>query len=231
MRVINELVKRGDADLLLTHIGVNGALLNTCFTLKERTMVEFPDSFKRVYTGHFHSHQEFANVRYPGSLIPFKFDEGDVAHGFYVLDLENLNEQFINIWKAGSKFFPSEVPPPQFYTVLDEQITDLTSNDVKNNILRVSLQREHSDGEKQDLKKYLLNLGAKSVRWMNMFKEEAIVSQLSTEVGRKPLFDQWIEQDKNGTKDLDLEVLQQLNNEIIRDGDELYSSDEDNYAD
>lgn len=229
MRVINDLIKKGDADLLLTHIGVNGANLNTCFTLKEWSIVEFPPAFKRVYTGHFHSNQEINNVKYPGSLIPFKFDEGDIPHGFYVLDLKTLEDKFINIWKAGEKFLPGETPPPQFHTVLDEQITNLTSNDVKNNILRISLQKEHTDNEKQEIKKYLMAMGARSIRWMNLYKQES-VGQAQIIVQRKPLFEQWIEQDKNGIKDLDINILRQFNEEIVHDGDEMYNADEDNLS-
>ncbi len=81
LKAIEQQYEKGD--ILLTHIGVRGAILNTCFLLKDWSHVEFEHSkFERVYTGHFHSSQNVnEKVWYPGSLIPFKFDEGDVPHG------------------------------------------------------------------------------------------------------------------------------------------------------
>ena len=89
LKAIEEKWKPGD--VLLTHVGVNNATLNECYLLKHWSIVDFDQSkFDRVFTGHFHCHQNVGanqNVWYPGSPIPFRFDEGMVPHGFLVYNL------------------------------------------------------------------------------------------------------------------------------------------------
>lgn len=104
MRVLKAIQSKAqEGDNLLTHIGIRGATMNTCFLLQNWSIIDFEEfAFHKVYTGHFHNKQQIGeNVWYPGSPIPFKFDEGDVAHGFYCLDLDTDTHKFINIWKAG----------------------------------------------------------------------------------------------------------------------------------
>lgn len=216
-----------EGDILLTHIGVRGAILNTCFLLKDWSTISFENSkFKRVYTGHFHSKQQIGdNVWYPGSPIPFKFDEGDVSHGFYVLDLNNQTHKFINIWKAGTYYFPDEEYPPQYLTIADDQISSLNQLDINKNVVRIALQKDYSPNELKLLKEHLTVLGAKAVRWMDLTKkiekQEVIAAAPS-----KNLFKQWIDNDKNGLKELDQTTLFRLNDEIIKEGDEKYSVEE-----
>jgi DNA repair exonuclease SbcCD nuclease subunit len=225
MKVLKKIeAQYQEGDILLTHVGIRGATLNTCFLLKDWSFITFEYSkFKRVYTGHFHSKQQVGdNVWYPGSPIPFKFDEGDVSHGFYVYDLEEDDHKFINIWKAGHKFFPDEIPPPQFYTITDDVLEQVTSDDINNGIVRVAIQKEYTADEKKQIKDRLIGLGARSVRWMSLIdkieKQEIIAAAPS-----KNLFKSWVECDKTGTKDLQTNILYRINDEIIKEGDEKYS--------
>jgi DNA repair exonuclease SbcCD nuclease subunit len=226
MTILNNINNLADEhDILLTHIGVNGAVMNTCFTLKDWGLVNFDDTkFKRIYTGHFHSKQSIDNrVYYPGSPIPFKFDEGDVAHGFYDLDLDSLEHKFINIWKAGKRFFPNDTPPPQYCNILDTQIDQLTNEDISHNKIRIALSSDTSEDKKREIKEKLSSLGATSVGWMELkqtIKEDEIVhiTDLKTD-----LFKVYLETNPKLLKDYDLELMVRLNSEIIRDGDEQYS--------
>lgn len=232
MQVISEIEKQTqDGDSLFTHIGVRGALYNTCFLLKDWSVVNFEHtSFHRIYTGHFHSKQQIGeNCWYPGSPIPFKFDEGDIAHGFYVYDLAADSHKFINIWKAGSKFFPDEVPPPQFHTFLDDKLSEKTKDEVNNNIIRVGLQREFTQDEKGQMRKFLMDLGARSVRWWDMFTKKEEKSKITegvdpTEHG--DLFNAFLSVDKKGTKELDLNMLKTRHAEVINEGDQEYALEE-----
>jgi DNA repair exonuclease SbcCD nuclease subunit len=225
MRVLSKIHQNvyQEGDILLTHIGVRSAVLNTCFLLKDWSMVDFYNSpFKRIYTGHFHSKQTLhERIHYPGSLIPFKFDEGDVPHGFYVYDTQEDDHKFINIWKAGAKFFPEEKMPPQYYTITDDVIEQLDINDVHNGIVRIALQKDYTMDEKKSMKQKLMMIGAQAVRFYDITKkvqEQKIVSAAPT----KDLFKAWVDQDTKGTKDLDVKLLGRLNNEIILEGDEKY---------
>lgn len=226
MRVLRGLCKKvEEGDCLLTHIGVCGATLNTCFLLENWSVVNFDDTpFKRVYTGHFHTKQQLGErVWYPGSPIPFKFDEGDIGHGFYVLDLDEGEHKFINIWKAGRKFLPNDKAPPQFCTFLDELLHEKTDEHVANNMVRVALQRDYTQEEKRAIKDRLIAMGARGVRWMNlnqrMDKVQA-VERIQTE--HKDLFRMLYESDTSA-KDLNKDILFSVHNEVVREGDELYA--------
>lgn len=225
MQVLDRIHKKvyQEGDILLTHIGVCSAILNTCFLLKDWSFVNFKHSpFKRIYTGHFHSKQSlFEQIHYPGSLIPFKFDEGDVPHGFYVYDTEQDDHKFINIWKAGAKFFPDEKMPPQYYTITDDVVGQLDINDVSNGIVRIALQKDYTKDEKRAFKEKLLALGAQAVRFLDITKKIE-VQKIVSAAPSKDLFKSWVDQDSKGTKDLDVKLLSRLNDEIILEGDEKY---------
>lgn len=230
MRVIKRIEKEvEDGDKILTHIGVRGASLNTCFLLKDWSIVDFENTpFDRIYTGHFHSSQQVNDkVWYPGSPIPFKFDEGDVEHGFYVYDTETNEHEFINIWNTIGSFFPDETPPPQFCTIDEEQLDQLDQSDVNNNIIRVALSNDRSVDEKKLIKNRLKSMGAKTVRWMNLNQRvEECHEKSPGHAENRNLFSAWLDADKKGTKDLDKDVLVQINDEVILEGDELYTIEE-----
>lgn len=211
-------------DILLTHIGVRGAILNTCFLLKDWSEVAFwKNEFYRIYTGHFHSRQQVnENIFYPGSPIPFKFDEGDVPHGFYVYDTVQRDHKFIDIWKAGSKFFPDETPPPQMITLDLPSLEGLDTSVVKHNLIRIAVDRDMTMNEKSSIRETLLQAGAKGVRWMDLTKKiqsQDIISAAPT----RDLFKSWVEQDEKGTQKLNKGLLYTLNQEIMTMGDQLYT--------
>lgn len=223
LQKINELAD--EDDILLTHIGTHGAIVNTCFTLKDWGLVNFRDTkFKRVYTGHFHSKQSIDDrVFYPGSPIPFKFDEGDVAHGFYVMDIATSEHKFINIWKAGKKFFPDEIPPPQYCNILDTQISELTPEDIKNNKIKIALSSEVSQDKKREIKEHLNSLGAQSVNWMELNINNPEILETQTTLEKSDLFEIYMSNNPKLTKDFDMDLLRRLNAEVVREGDEQYS--------
>lgn len=231
MRVLRRIEQQHeDGDVLLTHIGVRGATLNTCFLLKDWSIVSFDDSkFQRIYTGHFHSKQNLdKKVFYPGSPIPFKFDEGDVAHGFYVYDLSDGSHKFVNIWKAGGQLLPTEKAPPQFCTFVDELLDQKTEEDVNNNIVRVALQREYTLEEKRAIKDRLSQMGAVAVRWMNLAQKLEKKPEEVVQVGQpqRNFFKAWLAADEKGIKDLDVGVLNKVHDDVVHEGDEIYAVEE-----
>ena len=225
MRVLQAIkphIQQGDN--LLTHIGICGATMNTCFLLQNWNVINFEKfAFNKIYTGHFHNKQQIGeNVWYPGSPIPFKFDEGDIAHGFYCLDLDTDTHKFINIWKAGEKFLPDEPSPPQYHTFLDELLPEKTVFHVKGNMIRVALQRDYTHHEKQEIKQHLLQLGAKAVRWLNL-KQEQTETTKAKNIHHQNLFTTWYTADAKGHQGLDKKILFATHDEIVREGDELYA--------
>lgn len=211
-------------DVLLTHIGVKSSILNTCFMLKSWSVVEFATSkFDRVYTGHFHTQQQVEhNLWYPGSIIPFKFDEGDVDHGFYVFDTETRTHEFISIW-SGEK---DDKTPPQFMTFDDSLISAVNSDDVQGNIIRIALTKEYTSNQLLEIRTHINALGAREVRWMKPASKEETESALlvrSKATSASELFVKCLEDDDtDGVKELDKAVLLGMNAEAVAEGDRRY---------
>lgn len=226
MRVISRLYDSiEEGDILLTHVGVRGALFNTCFLLKDWSIINFEATkFAKIYTGHFHSRQSIGeNLHYPGSPIPFKFDEGDIPHGFLVHNLEDSSHKFVNIWKAGKKFLPGTKAPPQFRTISDDAVEAQSQADVENNYIRIRLQQERTPEEKRVLKDSLLSKGALSVGWMNLSKVVTDKPKEAVHVGvpQREMFVSWIDQDEKA-KGFDRSILLRAHDNVIHEGDELY---------
>lgn len=227
MKVIDAVNKKhNEGDVLLTHIGVKSATLNTCFLLKSWSIVDFNDSpFDRIYTGHFHVHQQVGhNMWYPGSPIPFRFDEGDVEHGFFIFDTESREHEFIDLWKN------AENPPPRFTTISDSNLKKIKTSQVRGNIVRIALNRDYTHNQLSAIRKVLHKLGAKDVRWLNMASKEdkegmgAAIEAASSD----DLFERFIEADKAGVKGLNKSLLLKFNKEIVAEGDKIFT--EEQYA-
>ena len=218
MKVLKKIEEQyEDGDVLLTHIGVHNATLNECFLIKNWSIVNFEDSkFDRVFTGHFHCYQNVegrGNVYYPGSPIPFRFDEGMVPHGFIEYDIDTRDVKFVEIFNLNLIPGPR---PPDYITVPDDMLTeDLI---VAGDNVRVQLNRDYSKDEQLRIRKSLLDMGAVNVK-LQMIKEDKIdlaanaksdVSLLSP----VDLFEQWLDYDK--PKKLDAKLLKKLNVEIVQ---------------
>jgi len=222
--VLNAINKKHkDGDVLLTHIGVRSSTLNMCFLLKSWSIIDFADSpFDRVYTGHFHIKQKVGkNVWYPGSPIPFKFDEGDIDHGFLIFDTESRTHEFVDLWDGVHGY-----APPKFITIADDDIRSADSIDVKGNIIRVALSRDWTHNQLADIRECYQKLGAIDVRWLNLRskeEKESVAIAQEAAASASDLFKRFVEADKRGTKNLDVKTLLKLNTEIVADGDRKYS--------
>lgn len=223
MKVLEKIEKRyKDGDILLTHVGVKNATLNTCFLLKSWSVVEFSNSpFKRVYAGHFHSHQQVGhNLWYPGSLIPFKFDEGDVDHGFIVYDTDTDTHEFISIWDG-----KDDNAPPQYLTLDEDIVESLKELDIKGNMVRIALNKDHTNNQLLEIKEHLQKLGARDVRWLHLGSKEekdAVIIAKKTAASASELFERFVLIDKDGIEGLDHTLLLAMNKEVIAEGDKRY---------
>jgi DNA repair exonuclease SbcCD nuclease subunit len=216
LKSIEEQYEEGD--ILLTHVGVNNATLNECFLIKHWSVVDFTDSkFDRVFTGHFHCHQnvgERANVWYPGSPIPFRFDEGMVPHGFIELDLETQDVKFVDIFDLKLLEGPR---PPDYITITDDMLKDLKH--FKGDNVRVQLNRDYSRDEMLRMRYNLEEAGVRQIK-LNKTKEDKVDLESSAKnslslYSPEDLFNQWIEHDK--PKKLDVSLLKRLNKEIVKE--------------
>lgn len=227
MEILGEIEKQYQSgDVLLTHIGVRSAELNRCFLLQDWSHVDFTKSkFDRVYTGHFHLHQQVGdNVWYPGSIIPFKFDEGDSSHGFLVYDLITRQHELIDIWEAGKRLKPDTTPPPQFCTYLDSLLGSKREEDVSNNMVRIMLTQETNQHERDTIRTKMMDLGARQVTFLeNYEKEDEEATPCDDAVPLEHLFSTWIDANPTKIKHLNRGVLLRMDAEVRQLGDEIYA--------
>tara|TARA_R100001244_G_scaffold25113_2_gene25476 strand:+ start:122673 stop:123722 length:1050 start_codon:yes stop_codon:yes gene_type:complete len=217
MKVLKKIEEQyQDGDVLLTHVGVHNATLNECFLIKNWSVVNFDASkFDRVFTGHFHCHQKVegrGNVWYPGSPIPFRFDEGMVPHGFIEYDTETRKVDFVEIF--GLNLVPGP-RPADYVTLIDDMLEDKLY--VKGDNVRVRLNRDYTKDELMRIRTNLLEQGALNVK-LQMVREEKIDLAVDTKsdvslVSPVDLFEKWLNHDQ--PKKLDFDLLKKLNIEIV----------------
>ena len=227
MRVLEKIEKQYQpGDILLTHIGVSDSIKNICFLLQKWSLVSFANSkFTRVYTGHYHIHQQVGhNVWYVGSLIPFKFDEGDSDHGMFYVDAHQ--QKFVSIWEAAKDLKRESQPAPQFCTFHESLLDGKTDDEVRGNLIRISTTRDYTPQECHDIRHRLIDMGAIKVTFINLDKETlAETGQESVEpVKMEDLFQDWYDSDTKGTVGLRRNLALRLNREIVAEGDEIYAN-------
>jgi len=231
MKILGEIEKQHKKDdVLLTHIGICAAQMNICFLLQNWSLVSFGQSrFDKVFAGHYHIHQNVGCATYVGSIIPFKFDEGDSDHGFIVYDTSTREHEFVNIFEVGAKSFPDETPPPDYCSFHDELLDDKKPRDVLNKNIRVMTTKEYTTNERQRIRDNLIDMGARLVTFTSLLKEsdeeQVEVSGEVEAIKAEELFAKWFDADTRGTKGLQRNLAVRLNLEIIQEGDEKYEAE------
>lgn len=210
MKALTAIEKQYEyGDILLTHVGVNNAVLNECFLLKNWNIISFEQSrFDRVFTGHFHCYQKVGeNVWYPGSIIPYRFDEGVVDHGFLVYDIETRSHEFIKTFDICG-----DNRPPDYVTMVDDHI-DLSL--ASRNHVRIMLSRNYTNNEKSTIRTQLMDSGAIDVSWISPNEKDIEISKTINISNNdiSTLFERWLDHDKP-TK-LDKALLSSLNTDIF----------------
>lgn len=219
--------KASPDDILLTHIGVTGASLNECFLLKHWSLIDFANTkFKRIYSGHFHCYQQVGEKTwYPGSPIPFRFDEGLVEHGFLEYDTGTNEHKFVNTFEQGKLLLPDLQRPPDYITCVD---TSVDKMDVAGNHVRLVQSRDYSTNEMNSLRASILARGALVVKFMKSQQDKDIVlsEQSNVAIGDGlQLFDKWLTHDK--PEHLDKDTMKILNKQIVEEGEERLAATED----
>jgi len=217
--------KYPEDSILLTHIGVNNAVNNSCFLLKNWSNVNLSDiKFSLVLSGHFHNYQVIDDkICYPGSPIPFRFDEGMVPHGFLDLDTDTLDVNFVDLREIRDDC------PHDFITITDEIIEEADAANAPflkgNDKVRVVLNKEYSQPELEAIRSRVLAEGAQSVSWMKPRSEECEY-QVEEKVDESiPSFVRWLDTQNHSKYDKDL--LMSLYDSISEEAEDKYSRAEE----
>ena len=217
--VLTEMEQKAEPNLentiLLTHVGTNKARLNSCFMAKNWSDTDLTATkFKRIYTGHYHIHQQVGdNTWYIGSPIPLRSEEGGVPHGIIVYDTIKRTHQFVNLMALNDKDRPAD------YIMIKYDELEQSQNVAKNHI-RILLEEPISDAEKSIIRERLMNHeGALSVRYTER-KQKEIISSNNLELKHtnvRDIFSKFLTTRKIETNEYNLARLNELNNEIVEE--------------
>jgi DNA repair exonuclease SbcCD nuclease subunit len=91
--------------VLVSHLAVQGATLNTLWGIKKDDFEEEIDEtnknnfegYERVFLGHYHARQRIkgTNIEYIGSPLQLSFGEAMDPKGFIILDTETMKTEFV----------------------------------------------------------------------------------------------------------------------------------------
>jgi DNA repair exonuclease SbcCD nuclease subunit len=220
-KAVNDLASEGD--ILVTHIGVKNAVMNSCFLLKYWKDIDLEDSkFSKIFTGHFHCHQQVGDkIWYPGSPLAFKFDEGMVPHGFIVYDTETDKVEFVTMADAS----PDGYRPPDFLTIPEENLLE-NAKHVTGNHIRILWSNPVTANELAKVKEILKAKGALSVKWGLVEKEikEVKETQGSLDIASvNKLFETWVKEDD---PKLDQGLLLEIHKKVASEAEERFVVEE-----
>lgn len=113
---LNQLSCGSKKNVLLTHIGINGALNNDKTEVKSEVEVLDFECFDKVFVGHYHDRREIGeNIIYTGSLYPSNYGEDnekggvilydDLSYDFFGLDFP----LFIRVEMKAEKLEPKDL--------------------------------------------------------------------------------------------------------------------------
>lgn len=85
-------IKKGKAEYLMSHIGLNEGMLNSGISLISDIGLKDLKQYKKVYLGHYHTPQEVGNVTYIGSAIHLDWNDKNQIKRFIDFDSDSGNE-------------------------------------------------------------------------------------------------------------------------------------------
>jgi len=81
-------IKNSKADYLVSHFGLNEAIINSGISIVSDIGLKDLSHFKKCFIGHYHSPQEVGNVVIPGSIIQLDWGEKGEEKRFLVVDTQ-----------------------------------------------------------------------------------------------------------------------------------------------
>lgn len=136
------------AEVLVGHLALAGATLNTLSGVKYRTeslvedIEEVPQdalsSYRKVFLGHFHARQQVSpEIEYLGSPLQLSYGEAMDKKGFTILDTDTLDTEFVENTKSPRYFIiPSNMDISEF-DVKDGYVRIITDQSSRINLIEM----------------------------------------------------------------------------------------------
>lgn len=150
----NDLKNIKDCNILLGHIAVDGAILNTMYGTEADVEVENDgemtkvtsaifSGINQVFLGHYHAEQKLSdNVEYVGSPLQLSFGEAFQHKHIIVFNPDTLEKQYIRNTFSPQHFIIPEEDIPKYKldgNFIRLMVKDISSSDIvemKNNVLK-----------------------------------------------------------------------------------------------
>ncbi len=127
-----EVLSDISAKICIGHFDINGIEMNASgFTpLHQKYSISDFSAFDMVLSGHYHVSSNNSNIKYLGSPMQFTFNEMDCTTGFYVLDTNTLELDFIEFTDY-----------PKHHIIKDTD--DISISDITNNNIKLVFTKDH----------------------------------------------------------------------------------------
>ena len=218
-----EELKKGrtkeETTLLLGHMAVNGAILNTMYGTMADVIVEYDtgmipvdvdifNAWDRTFLGHYHGAQKLnEKAEYIGSPLQLSFGEAFQKKHIAVLDLKDLKTEYIE-----NTFSPK-------HYILDK--SELEDYDLKGSFTRIECSGEVSNQDIIDIKLDLMNKDVASVTFNNKERkkekdEEEIQEARAILYKQGEMLEKWLQEAKI-PEGLDKTKLLEIGKKIIEE--------------
>ena len=87
-KTMKSYIKNSKADYLVSHFGLNEAMLNSGISIVSDIGLKDLSHFKKCFIGHYHLPQEVGNVIIPGSIIQLDWGEKGEEKRFLIVDTD-----------------------------------------------------------------------------------------------------------------------------------------------
>lgn len=124
-----------DADILIGHFDMNGIPMVKGYDVlskNHRYSVSDFSKYKKVYSGHYHIKGVYGNVTYIGTPYQMTFNDRDEVKGFYVLDTDTTEIEFIVFDKY-----------PHHIVINDTDINDIDKELITGNNIKVLFTNDY----------------------------------------------------------------------------------------
>jgi hypothetical protein len=131
-----EDIKHGKSDYLISHLGLNEAILNSGISLVSDIGLKDLKQYKKVYLGHYHLPQDAGNTTYIGSLTHLDGNDKNQEKRFICFDSIKGEEK--------------SIPSRGFKQYIEIDLTKENKDKLKEIIYKLKLNGDHVKLNKMD---------------------------------------------------------------------------------
>jgi DNA repair exonuclease SbcCD nuclease subunit len=145
-QIFNTITK-SSSKYLFAHLELSGFAMNKGYIMEHGHDAHLFNKFKKVITGHYHTHSEKGNIFYTGTPYQLTFNDVDDTKGFWIMNMDNGDMEFIeNPYKMFHKIVYNEGSEYDLSTVencIVKLIIDSKSDQMKYDIFLKQLQESN----------------------------------------------------------------------------------------